>query len=185
MVLLPGSEGRRDPERAAAARRQRARFARDVGDETGLAWAHEPPRGHSKFTVGTLVVLLLFAGLGALSLIFDDGRGGLLDPDCTRPAVEAGPTRLLAGESFAWQAAGPESGSYVVALDAEAVTAGPAGSSQVSGGRLLAGPIGLPGCRSSQAVAAAPEGAGQHEVGLFRRTGDRWERVAVTLLRVT
>lgn len=185
MVLLPGSEGRRDPQRAAAAQRQRERFARDVGDEAGLAWAHEPRRGPRKFTIGTFVVLVLFAGLGAVPLILYDGDGSLLKADCSRPAVEAAPERLQAGESFAWQAAGPEAGSYVVAIDAAGVTVDAAGTARVSGGRVLAGPTGLPGCRSAQAVAVAPGGKGPHEVAVFRRAGDRWERSAVALLRVS
>jgi hypothetical protein len=185
MVLLPGSEGRRDPERAAAAQRQRERFARDVGDEAGLAWAHEPRRGPRKFTVGTFVVLILFAGLGALPLLQHGGDGSLLRADCTRPAVEASPERLRAGESFAWQAAGPATDSYVIAIDAAAVTVDAAGTARVSGGRVLAGPTSLPGCRSAQALAVVPDGRGTHEVAVFRRTGDRWERSAVALLRVS
>lgn len=184
MSILPGSEGRRDPYRADAARRERVRFARDIGDEAGQAWAHEPRRAPRKFTVGTFLVLVAFGVGGAVPLLLHDGDGGLLEPDCTTPAVEVGPSRLLVGESFAWQAAGPERGPYVVALDAEAVTGAPDGQVRTSGGRLLSGPTDLPGCRSRQTVLAAPD-VGRHQVTLFRHTGGRWEQAAVALLQVT
>jgi hypothetical protein len=183
MVLLPPSEGRRDPERSEAARRQRVRLARDVGDEAGLAWAHEPRRRRSRFTIGTVVVLVLFAGLGALPMLFADGDG-LLPADCARPMLESSPDRVGPGTNFAWQIAGPESGSYVVTIDAPELT-GDGARASVAGGRILGGPMALPGCRSQQLLAVAPEQTGTHEVTLFRRAGARWERAAVTLLRVS
>jgi hypothetical protein len=185
MVLLPGSEGRREPERAEAARRQRVRFARDVGDEAGLAWAHEPPRRRSRLTIGAALALAAFAGLGALPMLLADGDSGLVQPNCDTPAVGAGPSRVGPGENFAWQAAGPQRGPYVVALDAAEVTGNPAGPVRVSTGRVLAGPTDLPGCRSRQLVAVAPQEKGGHDVVLFRREGDRWVRAALTLLQVT
>lgn len=185
MVLQPDSEGRRDPGRGEAARRQRARFARDVGDEAGLAWAHEPRRGRSRFTVGTLAALVLFAGLGALPMLLNDSDGGLLKADCGTPALESSPGRVGPGQNFAWQAAGPQSGPYVVTLDAAEVSGEPGGSVRVATGRVLAGPTGFPGCRSEQLVAAAPQEKGGHEVTLFRRSGDRWERAAVAILQVS
>jgi hypothetical protein len=185
VTILPGSEGRRDPQRADAARRQRVRFARDIGDEAGQAWAHEPRRAPRKFTIGTFVVLVLFAALGAVPLLTHEGDGGLLQPDCGRVAIEIGPDRLLAGERFGWQVAGPESGQYVVTVDAATVTVDAAGKAVPSGGSVLAGPTGLPGCRSRQTVTTAPAGKGSHEVAVFRRTAGGWERVAVAALRVS
>ena len=184
MVLLPPSEGRRDPQRAEAARRQRARFARDVGDEEGIAWAHEPRRPRSRFTIGTLVALVLFAALGALPLLFHRGDG-LLPADCATPALATAPARVGPGLSFAWQVAGPAEGSYLVTIDAPEVTSDAAGAARVAGGRILGGPMALPGCRSAQRVADAPGPTGAHEVSLFRRTGGRWERAAVSLLTVS
>jgi hypothetical protein len=185
--ILPGAPagGRGDPEREAAAQRRRTRFARDIGDEAGMAWAHEPRRPPRKVTVATFVALVVFAGLGAIPLITNDNPGGLLRPDCTTPAVEVGPSRVLVGESFAWQAVGPEGGPYVVTLDAGSVTGAAAGPVQAPGGQVLAGPIDMAGCRSRQQVVAVPETRGSHEVILFRRAGDGWERAAVALLRVT
>lgn len=184
MVLLPPGEGRRDPARVEAARRQRVRFARDVGDEAGLAWAHEPRRQRNKLTIGTVVALVLFAGVGALPLLLADGDG-LLPADCATPALQTSPDRVGPGTSFAWQLAGPADGSYVLTVDAAEVAGDPAGGVRVAGGQVLAGPMGLPGCRSRQLVAAAPQQAGSHEVSLFRWTGGRWERSAVTVLRVS
>jgi hypothetical protein len=183
MVLSP-SEGRRDPERAEAARKQRARFARDIGDDASLGWAHEPRRPRSRFTIGTLVVLVLFAGLGALPLLFHDGDG-LLPANCTTAALETSPDQVGPGRGFAWQVAGPADGSYVLTVDVPEVSDDGAGGARVAGGRILAGPMALPGCRSGQVVAAAPEQTGVHEVTLFRRSGARWERVTVALLKVS
>jgi hypothetical protein len=185
VVFLPGSEGRRDPERAAAARRQRERFARDVGDEVGLAWAHEPRRTRSKFTVGTAVVFVLFAGLGALPLLLGSGKGGLIQADCDTAGVRLSSADLAPGQSFSWQAAGPEAGPYLVTIDATAVTEDASGTASPSGGRVLAGPTDLTGCRSAGALSTAPEASGVHEVTLFRRTAGRWERAAAAPLTVS
>ena len=184
MVLLPPSEGRRDPDRAEAARRQRVRFARDIGDERALGWAHEPRRPRSRFTRGTFIVLVLFAGLGAVPLFLARGDG-LLPADCVKPALSTSPSQVGRGGTFAWQIAGPAEGSYVVTVDAPEVVADGAGGARVAGGRILGGPIGLPGCRSSQLLAPAPDVPGTHEVTLFRRAGARWERQAITLLTVS
>jgi hypothetical protein len=183
MVFMPG-EGRRDPEQAEAARKQRARFARDIGDEHALGWAHEPRRPRRRFTKGAIIVLILFAGLGVLPLLFHSGDG-LLPANCSTPALESSPDRVGPGRSFAWQVAGPAEGSYVVTIDVPEVTADADGGARVAGGRILGGPTTLPGCRSPQQVAAAPEVTGTHEVNLFRRSGARWERIAISLLTVS
>lgn len=184
MVLLPGGEGRRDPERAEAARRQRARFARDIGDERSIAWAHEPRRPRSRFTFVTFIVLVLFAALGAIPLLSARGDG-LLPADCSTPALRSSPDQVGPGGRFTWQVAGPAEGSYVVTIDAPEVLDDGAGGARVAGGRILSGPGPLPGCRSAQLLADAPEVTGTHEVTLFRRSGARWERVEIRLLRVS
>ncbi|HZB49200.1 MAG TPA: hypothetical protein VE547_08915 [Mycobacteriales bacterium] len=185
MVLLPGGEGRRDPERAEAARRQRVRFARDIGDERALGWAHEPPRPRGRFTRATFVALALFAGLGAVPLLTSGGSDGLLPADCGTPALSTSPAQVGPGGSFAYQFAGPAEGRYVVTLDTPEVLDDGTGGARVAGGRLLGQPVSLPGCRSAHLLADAPGVTGTHEVSLFRRSGTRWERVAVSLLRVS
>ncbi|MFL6127498.1 MAG: hypothetical protein ACJ73E_00340 [Mycobacteriales bacterium] len=70
-------------------------------------------------------------------------------------------------------------------IDAPEVTSDGAGGARVAGGRILGGPMPLPGCRSRQVVASAPDQTGTHEVTLFRRAGGRWERTAVALLKVS
>ena len=184
-MVFPSTEGRRDPERAAAARRQRERFARDIGDEVGRSWAHEPRRPRRKFTVGTGIVLVLFAGFGALPLILGDGGGGLIKADCDVPGVRLGPDDVTAGQSFSWQASGPQAGPYLITLDARAVTQDASGAVRPTGGRVLAGPTDLSGCRSAVALSTAPEASGVHEVTVFRRTAGRWERVAAAPLTVS
>lgn len=188
MALLPPDSTprrRRDRTADAAVARQRARVARDLGDEQGQAWAHEPRRRRSRFTAGTAVVLLAFLGLGAVPVFLGGSDGQLLAAGCDRPAIEVGYDRIQAGRDFAWQAAGPEQGPYVVALDARAVTGPAAGPVTADTGRVLAGPTALPGCRSAQALAAGPAEAGTHELVLFRRDATGWRRAAVVLLTVS
>jgi hypothetical protein len=184
-LLPPDSTGRHDPGKDEAARRQRARFARDVGDEQGQAWAHEPRRKRSKLTVGTAAVFIAFLVLGALPMLLHKGTSGLLQANCDTPAVETGPARVKAGTDFAWQVAGPVIGPYVVTLDASAVTGPLTGPVTVDAGRVLAGPTTLAGCRSAQTVTAGPSSKGSHQVALFRRSGTGWERVAIASLDVS
>jgi hypothetical protein len=177
-ILPPDSPRRRDRGRDEAARKQRARFARDVGDEHGQAWAHQAPRARrSKFTVIVASIFIAFGVLGALPLVLHDGDSQLIQPNCETPAVAAGPAKIKPGTNFAWQAAGPVQGPYVLALDAATVT-GPVGG-------VLSAPISLTGCRSAQTLAVGPDSTGAHEVALFRRSGTEWTRVAVALLEVS
>lgn len=184
-LLPPDSTGRHDPGKDEAARRQRARFARDVGDEQGQAWAHEPRRKRSKLTLGAAVLFAAFLLLGALPVLLRHGQSGLLQADCDTPAVETGPVRVKAGTDFAWQVAGPVIGPYVVTLDASTVAGPLTGPVTVDAGRVLAGPLTLSGCRSVQTVTAGPDAKGSHQVALFRRSGTGWERVAFALLDVS
>ena len=184
-LLPPDSPRRRDRGTEEAARKQRARFARDVGDEQGQAWAHEPRRKRSKFTIGTAAVFLAFAVLGALPLILHRGDSQLVQPNCDTPAVDVGPARVRARTNFAWQAAGPVAGPYVVTLDAGTVTGPATGPVTVDRGRVLSQPTALTGCRSAQTVAKSPETRGSYEVALFRRGATGWDRVAVSLLEVS
>jgi hypothetical protein len=184
-ILPPDSPRRRDRAKDEDARRQRARFARDVGDEHGQAWAHEPVRRRSRFTIGVAAVFIAFAVIGALPMILHRGDSQLVQPNCNTPALDAGPGRIKPGTNFAWQAAGPETGPYVVTLDAAGVTGSAAGPVKVDTGRVLFGPAGLPGCRSRQTVTAGPDTRGSHEVALFRHSGTGWDRVAIALLNVS
>ncbi len=185
-LLPPDSPRRRDRGREEAARKQRARFARDVGDEHGQAWAHQSPRPRrSKFTLVVAAIFIAFGVLGALPLILHDGDSQLVQPNCTTPAVAAGPGKIPPGTKFAWQAAGPEQGPYVLVLDAAAVTGPVGGPVTPDAGRVLSAPIALTGCRSAQTLAAGPDTKGTHEVALFRHSGTGWARVAVAVLEVS
>jgi hypothetical protein len=186
-ILPPDSPRRRDRGKEEAAQKQRARFARDVGDEHGQAWAHQPVRRprRSKITLVVAAVFVAFAVIGALPLILHKGDSQLVQPNCDTPALEAGPARIKPGTNFAWQAAGPQTGPYVVTIDAAEVTGAAAGPVKADTGRILSGPIGLDGCRSAQTVTAGPESRGSHEVALFRYSGSEWSRVAVALLNVS
>lgn len=188
MAFLPPDHDnrrrRRDREREDDARRARVRFARDIGDEQTQAWAYEPRRKRSKFTLITLALLIGFAVLGAIPMLVHRGDG-LIDANCDRPGVEVGPTRIKPDGHFSWQAAGPDTDSYVVVLDAATVTGGASGGVTVDTGKVLAGPTQLTGCRSTQTVTDGPSAEGTHEIALFRRTSTAWERVAVAPLTVS
>jgi hypothetical protein len=185
-LLPPDSPRRRDRGKEEAARKQRARFARDVGDEHGQAWAHQTPRAkRSRIPVVVAAIFIAFAVLGALPLVLHDGDSQLIRPNCTTPAVATGPAKIKPGTNFAWQAAGPEQGPYVLVLDAATVTGPVGGPVTPDNGRVLSAPITLTGCRSAQTLAAGPDGSGAHEVALFRHTGTAWARVAVALLEVS
>ena len=185
-LLPPDSPRRRDRGREDAARKQRARLARDVGDEHGQAWAHERPRPkRSKFTVIVGAIFIAFVILGGLAVVLQDGDSQLIRPNCTTPGVATGPAKINPGTNFAWQAAGPEQGPYVLALDAAAVTGPVGGPVTPDNGRMLSAPVTLTGCRSAQTLAAGPDNRGTHEVALFRRSGTGWARVAVSLLEVS
>src|SRR6185312_14682012 len=152
----PDSPRRRDRGREEAARRQRARLARDLGDEHGQAWAHQTPRPkRSKFTLIVGAIFIAFVVLGALPLVLRSGDGQLVQPNCTTPAV----------------ATGPQQGPYVLALDAASVTGPVGGPIRPDNGRVLSAPLTLTGCRSPQTLAAGPDNSGTHEVALFRHTG--------------
>ena len=182
----PDSPRRRDRGREEAARKQRARFARDVGDEHGQAWAHQTPRPkRSKFTVIVGAIFLAFVVLGALPLVLRSGDSQLIQPNCSTPAVATGPARIRPGTNFAWQAAGPVQGPYVLALDAATMTGPVSGPVTPDTGRVLSAPLTLTDCRSAQTLARGPDSKGAHEVALFRHDGTGWARVAVSVLEVS
>jgi hypothetical protein len=185
-LLPPDSPRRRDRGREEAARKQRARFARDVGDEHGQAWAHQTPRPRrSRFTIIVGTIFIAFVVLGALPLVLRSGDSQLVQPNCSTPVVATGPAKIRRGTPFAWQAAGPEQGPYVLALDAAALTGPVGGPVTPDNGRVLSAPMTLTGCRSAQTLATGPPDPGPHEVALFRRSGTAWARVAVSLLEVS
>jgi hypothetical protein len=185
-LLPPDSPRRRDRGKEEAARKQRARFARDVGDERGQAWAHQTPRAkRSKFTVVVGAIFVAFAVLGTLPLILHKGDSQLVRPNCSTPAAAVGPARIKPGGTFAWQAAGPEQGPYVLALDTATVTGPVGGPVTPDAGKVLSAPLTLTGCRSPQTLATGPDAKGAHEVALFRHSGTAWARVAVALLEVS
>src|SRR5262245_53085430 len=104
-LLPPDSPRRRDRGKEEAARKQRARFARDVGDEHGQAWAHQTPRARrSKFTVIVGAIFIAFVVLGALPLVLRSGDSQLIQPNCSTPGVATGPAKIRPGTNFAWQA---------------------------------------------------------------------------------
>jgi hypothetical protein len=185
-ILFGGShEDRRDPEAAEAARRQRAAFAADIGDEHGRAWAHEAPRPRRRRRASVLIfiVLVAFAALGSIPLFRSTG-GGLLQPNCTTPVLDLSPGRVQAGDQVAWQAAGPDQGRYVVALDSEELRVAGDGTPDAGGGQILGGPFAMSGCRSTQTVFRAPPRSGVHVVTLFRDRGAGYQAVASDTVQV-
>ena len=145
----------------------------------------DAPPQRSKFTIIVASIFILFVVLGALPMVLHDGDSQLIQANCSTPAVDTGPAKIRPGTNFAWQAAGPQQGPYVVALDAAAVTGPVGGPVTADDGRVLSAPITLTDCRSAQTLATGPDNTGTHEVALFRRSGTAWARVAVSLLEVS
>ena len=56
--------------------------------------------------------------LGALPLVLHNGDSQLIRPNCNTPAVAWVRPAIRPGTNFAWQAAGPPQGPYVLAMDA-------------------------------------------------------------------
>jgi hypothetical protein len=181
--VFGGRPGKQDPELAKAAQRRREAFARDIGDEQGRAFAHEEPPRRRRWSGVVGLVLVLFAGFGAVPLL-RGSEGGLVSRQCDRPAIGVSSGRVLAGDQAAWQAAGPDSGEYVVTLDSGAVAVGRGGAVTVPSGRVLAGPFRLADCRSTQTLFEAPAGHGTHTVTLFQRTSTTFAAVASEGLKV-
>jgi len=125
-----------------------------------------------------LLALVLFATLGAIPLFRSGGEGGLVRRQCDRPVLGVSPARVAPGGKAAWQAAGPESGPYLLTLDADRITSDVGGRPTVPSGRLLAGPFGMPDCRSPQTLFDAPAVPGEHLVTLFRKTPHGYSAVA-------
>jgi hypothetical protein len=167
--VFGGRPGRQDPELAKAARRRREAFARDIGDERGLAFAHEEPRKRGRWTGIVALALLLFAGFGMIPLL-RGGDGGLVERQCDQPAIGVSAGTVLPGGRASWQVAGPGSGEYMVMVDGSGVAVDRAGAVTATSGRILAGPFRLDNCRSAQTIFDAPAERGTHEITLLRRT---------------
>lgn len=181
--IFGGQPGRQDPELAKGARRRRQAFARDIGDERGLAFAHELPRRRRRWSGIVGLVLLLFAGLGAIPLLRGSG-GGLVSTQCDTPAVAASAGVVSPGGRAAWQVAGPDGRDYVVALDSDGVRVDRAGAVTAVGGQILAGPFRLTGCRSEQTLFVAPAVRGPHLVALYQLTDGAYRSVAADQVKV-
>ncbi len=173
--------GRQDPELAAATRRRRAAFARDIGDEMALARDLQPTRRRRPLGWLALAVVLL-ALVGGIPLL--SGRGGLVPANCEQPAVGLTRSEAAPGDRIGWQVAGPPDGRYAVALDSDTVAADAGGRLSAPGGVLLAGPFAMEDCRSSQALMDVPSAPGRHTVTLFHRGASGYARVASALLQV-
>jgi hypothetical protein len=167
---------------AAAQRRQRAAFAADIGDEKGRAFAHELPIRRGRWSAILGLALLLLAVVAVVPLL-RGGVGGIVKPDCVQPAIGASAGLVQPGSRAAWQAAGPADSDYVVTIDAGAVR-GTGTNLTPDTGRMLAGPLRLPGCRSAQTLFDAPADAGHHDIRLFHLKGTTWTAVAAADLKV-
>jgi hypothetical protein len=181
--VFGGRPGRQDPELKRAAQRRREAFARDIGDEYGRAFAHEPPRGRRRWTSLVGLGVVLFAGFGLIPLL-RGSAGGLVAQQCDRPAVGTSAGVVAPGGRAAWQVAGPDAGEYVVAVDSGGVAVDGSGTVTAKSGRLLSGPFRLDGCRSAQTLFDAPTDRGTHEITLFRRTTGSFAAVADAALKV-
>jgi hypothetical protein len=183
--VFGGRPGKQDPELAKAAARRREAFARDIGDEYGRAFAHEVPRQRRRWTSIIGLVLILFAGFGAIPLLRGSG-GGLVQRQCDRPVIGASAGVVSPGGQAAWQVAGPNGGDYAVAVDSDGVAVDKSGAVTVTSGQLLAGPFRITDCRSTQTLFDAPSEPGSHEITLFQRDAKtaKYSAVADDVLKV-
>ena len=176
-LLPPDSPRRRDRGKEEAARKQRARFARDVGDEHGLAWAHQPPPPQAQ-------------------QVHHHRRVDLHPVRGARRAA-AGPARRR-------QPADPGQLQHPGAWPPDRRRSGPGDQLRLAGRRPAAGAVRAghgrgrgdrPGRRPGhtgqrpgavradhadrtaapqQTLARGPDNTGAHEVALFRHTGTAW-----------
>ena len=157
-LLPPDSPRRRDRGKEEAARKQRARFARDVGDEHGQAWAHQTPRPkRSRITIDRRGDLHRVRGArraaaGAARRRRPAGPAQLHHPrGRRRPGEDHARHQLrLAGRRHRQQ------GPYVLALDAASVTGPVGGPVTPDNGRVLSAPLTLTGCRSAADARGGP-----------------------------
>jgi hypothetical protein len=173
--------GRQDPELAAATRRRRAAFAKDIGDEMAFARDLQPTRRRRPLGWLAMAVVLL-ALIGGIPLF--SGRGGLVPANCEQPAVGLTRSEAAPGDRIGWQVAGPRDGRYAVTLDGDAVVADGNGRLTAPGGVLIAGPFAMDDCRSSQALMDVPSAPGRHTVTLLHEGASGYAPVASASLQV-
>ena len=171
-LLPPDSPRRRDRGKEEAARKQRARFARDVGDEHGQAWAHQTPRPkRSKFTLIVGAIFIAFVVLGALPLVLRSGDSQLIRPNCTTPAVAGLPDEDRPGNRLRLAGRRPRRRARTCSRSTRPTVTDAVTGPRPAGQRPdAAAPLDAARLPLRAALAPAPD-PGAHEVTLFRRDG--------------
>lgn len=182
--LFGGSKGYRDPELAAANRRQREHIARDINDQRALAAGGEIA-GHRRRSPW-----LLLAAVAAFFLLAALVRGGGgLDPvaierSCTQPALVVETNRVAAGDNLRVRSTGPQDEQYILAIDGEPVQG--QADQQVSFTSTPQGPAyTLTDCVSPSFLIQSPVRAGEYDLALISYGAAGAETVATVTLTVT
>jgi hypothetical protein len=166
--LFGGVRGREDPELAAANRRARLHYARDLNDERALA--DDRPtirRGRNWFWLAVTVV-----ALAVLSVSGSRGADQVpITADCSMAAIAVSSSDVPAGQALRFRLTGPDDADYVVTLDGVPVRADAGGAMTYT--ETAAGPaLRLQQCLSPTLPLTLPAGDGAHELALLRLAGD-------------
>lgn len=184
MSFLGGGKGYNDPELAAANRRQREHFARDINDQRTLAAGGEIG-GHRKRSPW-----LLLAAVGTFFLLAAFFRGGgKTDPvaiqrSCTEPALVVEDTTVVGGDNLRVRSTGPQDEQYILTIDGEPIQG--QADQQVTFTSTPEGPAyTLLDCVSPSFLIPSPVQAGEHELALVSYGAAGAETVATVTLTVT
>ena len=181
--IFGGVRGHENPGLKDDNRRSRLHLARDINDERALAYDAEPQirRGRGWVWLGAAT-----AGLAVLAVVGPRGGDDVrITTSCTTPGIAVAASQVAAGDPLSYRVTGPDSGSYVVALDGRPVQ-GDAGS-LLTYTETAAGPaFALHQCVSPTLRIAAPAGNGEHRLALLEVGADGTaRRVASTTVTVT
>lgn len=176
-----GPSGReRDPELAAARRRNQARIDRDIGNEAALARGDTPRyRRPGLWLVVFVVVIAAIAAFRATTT----KSPTTVARSCTTPNVAVGSDTALPADAVEFTATGPVA-TYVFGIDARIGTDA-AGRPAVVGSDVTEPPraFRMDNCLVSGQVTA-PTHLGRYSARLFRATATGYVQVAQATLTV-
>ncbi|MGI8691282.1 MAG: hypothetical protein ACR2JK_00040 [Geodermatophilaceae bacterium] len=184
MSFLGGGKGFNDPELAAANRRQREHFARDINDQRTLAAGGEIP-GHRKRSPW-----LLLAAVAAFFLLAAFFRGGAetdpvaIERSCTVPALVVEMSTVVGGDNIRVRSTGPQDEQYILTIDGEPIR-GQADQEPPYTSTPEGPAYSLLDCVSPSFLIPSPVQAGEHKLELVAYGAAGAETVATVTLTVT
>lgn len=180
--LFGGARGHHDPELAAANRRQREHFARDINDQRTLAGGGELP-GHRRRSPWLLLAAV--AGFFILAALVRGGAEPLpIERSCTQAGLVLESTQVRAGENLRVRSTGPQDELYILTVAGEPVQGQP--DQRVPFTSTPDGPAySLIDCVSPSFLIQSPVQAGDYEVALIQYGAAGADPVASATLTVT